>query len=340
MVISNFFVLILAGAAAYAVAMLIRRNASALGLVAEPNARSSHIAPTPTGGGVGIVAGGTIAGLFASYQGRPEILFVVTLSLLIAAVGFADDRRPLPVAVRLPLQFVFAGLMVVMVPSASMLAALGVELPWALMLLAVTLAAVYWLNIFNFMDGIDGLAGAQGAFMLSGAVALALIATSGGNPHLWWFAAVAVAVAGFLVLNWPPAKIFMGDAGSLYLGFLIAHAALVTIANGWLSGWQWLLLGALFLADATTTLVRRTLRREAIFNAHRLHAYQHLSRRWGSHRRVTLLYLAVNVVLLLPLAWWAGLYPASAPIATLAAYVVLVAGLLWAGAGALEETAD
>ncbi len=129
----------------------------------------------------------------------------------------------------------------------------------------------------------------------------------------------------------------MGDAGSTYLGFMIAYAALVTVAGGCVTAWQWLILGGLFLADATLTLARRTLRREAIFSAHRLHAYQHLARRWRSHRRVSTLYLAVNLVLLLPLARWAGLNPVAAPVAALAAYVALGAGLLWAGAGAAVE---
>ena len=339
MIIANLAILLLAGLAALVVAWLVRRQAAALGLVAQPNARSSHQAPTPTGGGLGIVVGGSIGGLAMVFTGRPEMLLVVVLSLLMAAVGFVDDRRPLPVSIRLPLQLAFTGTMVTLVPAPALMAAIGIDLPWLLFLAGLVVAAVYWLNIFNFMDGIDGLAASQAAFMLLGAVLLALTALPGGNPYLWWLASVAAAALGFLILNWPPARIFMGDVGSLYLGFVIAHGALVTIANGWLSAWQWLLLGALFLADATLTLGRRALRREAIFSAHRLHAYQHLSRRWGSHRRVTLLYLAVNLVLLLPLAWWAGLYPATAPVATVAAYGLVVAGLLWAGAGA-PETSD
>jgi len=120
---------------------------------------------------------------------------------------------------------------------------------------------------------------------------------------------------------------------------MIVFAALVTVANGWLTAWQWPILGAMFLADASITLLRRLARLEPIFSAHRLHAYQHLSRRWGNHRPVTLLYLAVNLVLLLPLAWWAGAYPAFAGLAVVLAYLPVVAGLVWAGAGARERGA-
>ena len=336
MPIGGIITCLLAGIAAFAVAALVRRHALALGLVAEPNARSSHSVPTPSGGGLGIVAGGTIGGVFAAFHDRPDLLLVTALALLVAALGFVDDRRPLPALLRLPVQLLLVGLMAALVSLSPLLRDLGFDGAWLPALAVLTLAAVYWLNIFNFMDGIDGLAGAQAAFMLGAGVLLALPA-AGLAPQMWWMAALATATLGFLVLNWPPARIFMGDAGSTYLGAMIAWLALVSVAAGWLSAWQWLILGALFIADASLTLLRRLLRREPIFSAHRLHAYQHLSRRWRAHLPVTLLYLAVNLVLLLPLAWWAGLYPATALLATLAAYLPVVAGLLWAGAGAPEQ---
>src|SRR5690606_1624613 len=116
-------------------------------------------------------------------------------------------------------------------------------------------AAVYWINIFNFMDGIDGIAASEALFVIGGSAALALLQ---GAPTdgllLWWFIAIAVASLAFLLLNWPPARIFMGDIGSAYLGFMIAYAAVTSSASGWLTLWQWLILVALFLADATITL--------------------------------------------------------------------------------------
>ena len=118
---------------------------------------------------------------------------------------------------------------------------------------------------------------------------------------------------------------------------VIAEICETMIALGWLTIWQWLLLVALFVCDATITLLRRLSRREPIFKAHRLHAYQHLSRRWGSHLRVTSLMLAVNVVILLPLAWTAGTYPALAPLIAIATYALLAIVLWLAGAGSPER---
>jgi Fuc2NAc and GlcNAc transferase len=127
----------------------------------------------------------------------------------------------------------------------------------------------------------------------------------------------------------------MGDAGSTWLGFIIAMLALLTVSWGWLSAWQWLILGAAFVTDASVTLARRLLRGEKVTQAHRRHAYQALSRRWESHRAVTLLFIAIDVVWLLPLALWAGM-GAAGWLAALVAYAPLVALALLAGAGAPE----
>ncbi|HQZ11681.1 MAG TPA: hypothetical protein PK286_02245 [Devosia sp.] len=331
----------LSGLVAFFIARAIARNAASLGLVQNPNERSSHKAPTPSGGGVGIVAGGLVAAVPLALEIAWPTLAVLGLSLVVAAIGFIDDRRHIPAPLRLAAQLIITGILIGIAPLDAVAAQLSQHLPFLLVAALFILAAVYWLNLFNFMDGIDGLAASQAAFML---IAAALIAaTSNGmsteTPLLWWMVGVSGAALGFLLLNWAPAKIFMGDAGSTWLGFIIAALCLWTISLGWLSLWQWLILGALFITDATLTLVRRTLRGENPLKAHRLHAYQHLSRRWGGHGRVTLLYVAVNVVLLLPLAWAAGLLPGVALGATIAAYVPLVAGLLWAGAGEREAVA-
>ena len=328
---------LLAGLAAFAVTYLVLRNATRLGVIADPNERSSHTVPTPSGGGVGIVAGGTLGGLFAAWFFPWPTLVVAVAALAMAAVGFVDDRRHIPAPLRLAAQVILSAAMVATLEFEPLAAATGISLPLVLAAILV-LAAVYWINIFNFMDGIDGIAGAQAAFMFAAAIILLLVSDAGAEVVLvWWLAAIGAAVLGFLLLNWPPARIFMGDAGSTYLGFMLAYAAFASTAAGWLTLWQWLILGALFVADATITLVRRLLRREPLFTAHRLHAYQHLSRRWGNHRPVTLLFVAVNVVWLLPLAWAAGALPGLGPYAALAAYVPLVAWLIWAGAGAPER---
>ncbi len=330
---------IAAGFVSIAVAWLIYRNATRLGVVQDPNERSSHIRPTPSGGGLGIVAGGTLAASAAVWS-LPGSAFVVTfLSLVVAAVGFIDDRGHVPAIARLFAQFVLAAAMLWTLQPSTLIPALGIPLFFELTAVLVLVAVVYWINLFNFMDGIDGIAASQAIFMLAAAVWLCLEANVPMNPTLWWFVGIAAATVGFLALNWPPARIFMGDVGSTYLGFMLAWAALGTIGAGWLNLWQWLVLGALFVTDATLTLIRRLLRGERIFEAHRLHAYQHLSRRWGGHLPVTVLAVGINVVWLLPLAWAAGNQREFGPTAALLAYGSLAAVLLLAGAGSPERPA-
>ncbi|HEY0920853.1 hypothetical protein [Devosia sp.] len=331
---SGLVVCLIAGLLSFAATWLVRRHASRLGLVQAPNVRSSHSVPTPGGGGLGIVLGGAVATLYALPAAPVPVVTALVASLALAAVGFWDDRAPLHPGLRLLAQ---AALWLLVVLASGALAPLApaAGIPVLLLLAGLVLAGVYWINLFNFMDGIDGLAGSQAVFMLLGAAALALAggATGGEAAGLWWLAGIAAATLGFLLLNWPPATIFMGDVGSTWLGFVLAALALLTVSWGWLSAWQWLILGAAFLTDASVTLGRRLLRRERVFEAHRRHAYQALARRWRSHRRVTLLFIAIDVAWLLPLAAWAG--GAGWPAAALA-YAPLVALALLAGAGAPE----
>jgi Fuc2NAc and GlcNAc transferase len=336
MLLAGVIVAALAGVVGFLVTLAVFRSAHRIGVIAEVNERSSHTRPTPSGGGVGIVAGGTVGAGVAAWVAPWPAIPVALLAIAIAVLGFLDDRRGLPVAVRLPLQVLAAAAGVALLPLDALSAAIGLPVPALVMGALVLIAAVYWINIFNFMDGIDGLAASEAAFIVAAASVLAI---GNGAPAdsslLWWLIAVAVATLAFLLLNWPPARIFMGDAGSTYLGFMIAFAAFTTIALGWLTIWQWLLLVALFLVDATLTLLRRALRREPIFKAHRLHAYQHLSRRWGGHLPVTSVAMGVNVIVLLPLAW-AATYTSLAWMLVTGTYVVLAAALLLAGAGAPE----
>lgn len=313
-------------------AWFVMRRAGRLGLMQQPNGRSSHVMPTPGGGGVGIVAGGSVAGLLMAlllpWLGIP----VIMAGLLMAFIGYSDDRRPIAARWRLGAQVLLMGAIVAVLP----LDQLGIPVPESVLLVVLTLGGALWINLFNFMDGIDGLAASEAIFLLVGAALLAYLLEPGiiDDPRLWWMLGLAAASFGFLLLNWPPAKIFMGDAGSTYLGLMTAFFALTTMTSFWLSLWQWLILAGLFLADSLTTLVRRMFRRERFWEGHKRHAYQALQRRFGSHLKVTLLYMGINVVLLLPLAWLAGAYRDWGFALTALTYVVLVAAAVWAGAGA------
>jgi len=206
---------------------------------------------------------------------------------------------------------------------------------------------LWWLNLFNFMDGIDGIAAMQALSMLSAAAVLSFIAQPDViHSAVWWYMLyVASATLGFLLLNWPPAKVFMGDVGSLWLGFSIFALALLSIQENWLNYGVWMILAALFVSDATVTLLTRMMCGERWYEAHRSHAYQRLSRRfspqrmdtrqsrfWG-HRRVTLGALLINLFWLSPLALAAVLWPQWIWALVLIAYLPLIAVALLAGSG-------
>jgi Fuc2NAc and GlcNAc transferase len=324
---------------ALAATRLVIRHAVRLKLVAIPNHRSSHHTPTPTGGGLAIVLAGTLSALPLLLTAPTLALPVLLAGFGMAAMGYVDDRKALSPRHKLAAQVLLSALALAPVPLDTVAASLGVVAP-DLVLFAIALFAVaLWVNLYNFMDGIDGLAGSEAVAVLLGATLLALLQqpAAAGTPLLWWMAGVAVASAGFLVFNWAPARIFMGDTGSTWLGLMIAILALATVSVGWLTAWQWLILVALFLADSLATLGRRALRGQPLWRAHREHAYQHLARRWGRHDRVTLLYLAIDVLVLLPLAGAAGLWREAGAAIALATLLVLAAAMLTAGAGSGEQ---
>jgi Fuc2NAc and GlcNAc transferase len=194
------------------------------------------------------------------------------------------------------------------------------------------------------MDGIDALAASQALFMLAASLALKLTGPAIDTALLAFVAApvpaaslvLAAAVAGFLLLNWPPARIFMGDAGSLFLGFSIFALAAHDVTYGDMSLWTWLILGSVFIVDATVTLVRRFATGRPVTAAHRSHLYQRLSRRWGRHGRVALVYFVLNVAWILPLAYLAHRLAQWAPVILVVACLPMVAVCWRAGAG-LEE---
>jgi len=321
---------------AFATALLIRRRAGRLGLVAEVGERSSHARPTPTAGGVGIVLAGTLAGLCIAVRYPLELGPVLLAGVLIAIIGYWDDRRPIPAGWRLGAQVLLAGAIAVTLPLEILGPRLGIALPEPVFLALLVLAWALWINLYNFMDGIDGLAASEAIFLVLAALFVAWWFQPAVYDQglFWWMVWLAAACLGFLLLNWAPAKIFMGDVGSTWLGLMLFFFALATIAGGWLTLGQWLILAAAFLADSLVTLGRRALDREPVWQPHRRHAYQNLQRRLGSHAGATLVYLGIDLVLLLPLAWLAGAYRQLDWLLLVIAYAVLVPLALMAGAGA------
>jgi UDP-N-acetylmuramyl pentapeptide phosphotransferase/UDP-N-acetylglucosamine-1-phosphate transferase len=277
----------------------------------QPNERSLHQFAVPRTGGAAVMAGlaATLPWL------SPELWVPVGIALVLALLSFVDDVRGLSVGLRLALHAVAAG------------AFLLVQLQGNAMWLVPMLLGVMWMtNLYNFMDGMDGFSGGMAVF---GFGAMGVAATLGGDEPLALanFALVAAAAA-FLCFNFPPARIFMGDAGSIPLGF-IAGALGVT---GWKHGlwplWFPLLVFAPFVIDASVTLCRRLLRGEHVWQAHREHYYQRLVRMGWTHRKTVL-----TEYLLMTVCAAAGLvsYRQAAAVqgAALAAVAVLFALLMW-----------
>ena len=278
----------------------------------HPNERSSHSQPTPRGGGLAVtpvilLGWLVLAGLGVALSGQ---LIVMAGALALLVLSWRDDRASLPARVRLLVhgaavaaglwalpdhQFVFQGL-----------------LPfWADRLVAAILW-VWFLNLFNFMDGIDGITGVETLCLSAGLMLM--------SPATEQSAVLAGAAIGFLIWNWHPAKIFLGDSGSVPLGYLLAWLLLRLAAQGlWAAA---LILPAYYLADATITIAKRALRGEKIWQAHRQHFYQRAVQGGASHARVALLVLLSNVALIEAARWsqvsaWQGLGAGAAMTAVL-----------------------
>jgi Fuc2NAc and GlcNAc transferase len=336
--------MVLSTLVAWGVASWVRRSAKALGLEQLPNHRSSHDHPISIGGGLGIVVAGSLAGvnLVLLYDWTLG-WFLLGLGALLAAVGFRDDIQHLPARLRFGVQvLVCMGILFAIGDLPDLVFSVGLEFQvagWFLFALLL-LVGVWWINLFNFMDGIDGIAGAQAVFMLLAGAALAVWtnAESVSSPAWQLMLFVALATVGFLLLNWPPAKIFMGDVGSTWLPYTIFALALISVQSSWLSYASWLVLAAVFVTDTTTTLISRVLQGECWFEAHSTHAYQRLSRlakvdRNTSHRLVTLLVIAVNVLWLAPLAWACLKWPSGVYAFVVIAYLPLFFVAFRLGAG-------
>ena len=257
-------------------------------LLDQPNARSSHSQPTPRGGGVAFVlvaaAASAICWFGGAFSGQPALtgsqLAMAALPLLalpLAVVGFLDDRHNLSPGLRYGVQLATALLMILVSP---------LPLPW-LALPLVLIAATAVINFTNFMDGLDGLVAGCMAVAI-GAVAIALSA-----PLPVW--ALVGSLLGFLLWNWSPAKVFMGDVGSTFLGAVFA--GLVLQAPSWLDALGLLLVATPLLGDACICVPRRVLAGQRVFQAHRLHLFQRLHQAGWPHARVSSLYIAGTVVL-------------------------------------------
>jgi Fuc2NAc and GlcNAc transferase len=298
-----------------------------------PNGRSSHRHVTPRGGGVSFVIVFLGATLALQLLGRLPWLTVggFLSGSAIALIGYLDDRRGLPIRTRLVVHLLTSVAAVACFLCIPLKAYTSHSILVWVGLFAAVLLMTWLINLFNFMDGIDGLAGSE-AVIVAAASCLIVTMRAGFTDVALLYGVLAVAASGFLIWNWHPARIFMGDAGSCFLGYSLGALSLFAVSKHEISPWSALILVGVFVIDATMTLLKRMRRGERWYKPHRLHAFQHASKIFG-HRNVVLAVIGVNVFWLVPWALMAQVRPALGLLCLVAAWapVLTLAYLFHAG---------
>ncbi|MGH1371011.1 MAG: MraY family glycosyltransferase [Cellvibrionaceae bacterium] len=321
----------------YFITLGYRRYALNKNVLDIPNQRSSHQTPTPRGGGVSIIISYCL--IIIALNGLEILTNNQTLTLLIASlpialIGLIDDHKPIPSSVRFGIHFGSAvtALWVLDNPVTLPLGNLEVALDgfW-IVLLAIILT---WLtNLYNFMDGIDGIASTEAIFVLLGVTAISLLSSPEYLPLLF-----IAPIIGFLILNWAPAKIFMGDAGSGFIGAFIGMLAIVLASEESTNLWVWITLLGTFIADTSWTLIYRAIDGQKWHQPHRSHSYQILSRRLESHTAVNFANILVIALWLTPLACAAQQWPKLGLPIAITAYLPLLWTAKKLKAGAQEAS--
>lgn len=324
---------IVMAASTWAITGIMRAYAIRTRLIDIPNERSSHLIATPRGGGLGFVCSSVLAFIAFACNGWMDPAAAMSLAgggLLVALIGYIDDRRSLAFQWRLLAHFIAAGYILYCMSGIPDILFAGALVSLGSSGYVIGIIFLVWmLNLTNFMDGIDGLAAVEATSVLSGGVLLYWITSVDADN---WVGPLLLgsSILGFLVWNWPPAKIFMGDAGSGFLGLLMGAFTLDAGRTLPALFWSWLILLGVFVVDATVTITVRVWSGAKFYCPHRTHAYQHAARTLGKHQTVTLIVAAINVIWLLPIAisvgreWidgFTGLVIAYAPLLFLAMHL-------------------
>jgi len=314
-----------AAVASFALTWAIMRCAGRLRMLDLPNERSSHAQPVPRGGGIAIVltftAGVVIAGFHGILDSR-LLAIVLGGGGLVALIGVADDYRDVPARWRLVVHVLVAGWTLYWLDGIP--GGLLPGVPPLLLNILGLLSIVSLINLYNFMDGIDAIAGIETITVCLGGIVLYAFGMPGDTA--WVPPAILLAcVAGFLFWNYPPARIFLGDSGSGYLGFMMAVFCIQAAQREPAMFWAWIILLGVFIVDSCVTLARRVARRQRWYEAHRSHAYQFAAREYATHATVSLAVGAINLIWLLPFA----LLAASGRAPAIPVLLIAYAPLLW-----------
>jgi Fuc2NAc and GlcNAc transferase len=296
---TNFYTFLVLFALSFGFIWCFKFYACKHNLVDHPNQRSSHVIPTVSGGGVVFVILWLLYVLYSCFIGivsLQSMLVFLPGAFLVALIGFVDDHKQISARWRFLIYLIAATISIITLGGFSSLMIAGHVLHWGWVGSIFAIVAIVWsINLYNFMDGIDGIAAIEAVFVFGIGGYFIWNAGGYGLAMLAW--GLVVLIFGFLVWNFPPAKIFMGDVGSAFLGFLVVVFALA--GEHWykVPAILWLMLYGVFAFDATVTLIRRVLAGEKWYTAHRLHAYQRLQLKNWSHKRILLRVIAINVVL-------------------------------------------
>jgi Fuc2NAc and GlcNAc transferase len=299
-------------------------------IVAMPNERSSHSLATPNGGGIALLLAFTLGLLMAAWVygawSRPFVTLSVA-ALVLAVLGFMDDLLGLSMRLRLLAYSLVCSLVSIVILQPAM----NEDVLSGLALVMLAAGVLLWsLNLYNFMDGIDGIAAMQAVLACCGAAWLSWVSVQ-DEIYLMFCLLLAAAHSGFLIWNFPPARLFMGDSGSVPTGFLLAGMMIIGAVQGQLNPLCWLVLLAIFITDASWTLLWRVVTGQRFTQPHRLHVYQRLSQHWNSHLKVDLSLLGINVLWLFPLAMAVQAWPDHALFMVILAYLPLLCAMAKAG---------
>jgi Fuc2NAc and GlcNAc transferase len=298
---------------------LYKKVAIEKGILANPNFRTLHESPIPRGGGI-VFACITMIGIFLLWWlGRiPNNLFMAlgVGGCVATVLGFFDDTNDIRASKKLVIQIFLSGFALFYLDGGPLL---HIELIPSLVAISLSILFLVWvINAYNFMDGVDGMA-ASGTIFSSGAIVLTMALTHGLSEVTILLLLLMVSVLAFMVFNWPPAKIFMGDSGSVFLGYIFGVLILFTTMHNEVSIWTWIIVFGYFIADTTVTQIARLILVKKWYMAHRSHAYQNVARISNSHLKVTAGVIVYYLMWLLPLAIWSALEPEMAIFAAIIA---------------------
>ena len=324
----------------FALTYMFMKYALYKGVIDVPNHRSSHSQPTPRGAGVAIVIVFIFFISILSFRHNISNEYVLSLILgagIVAGVGFWDDLSHIKARWRFIIHCIAAVLSLWVLPSLPGLPFFDTVIDLSLFgYLFYGITLVWLLNLYNFMDGIDGIASIQAITMLLGAATII-----NDQNWSWLLILLGASVAGFLIWNWAPAKVFMGDSCSGCLGFTLGLLAIITSNEELICIWSWLILYSVFVVDASVTLIRRVFNGNPWYEAHRSHAYQNAARKYRSHRAVTLGVLVINLLWLFPIAWFANQFPSMGFVLTMAAiFPLLILCVHFDGGGSETASSD